>query len=424
MSDWTPLQIGEHVGIVPGFPFDSKHFDDEEGTPLIRIRDLMAGETETNYNGRYDKTFLVEMGDILVGMDGDFNIARWKGGTALLNQRMLKIVDRHGGKIGSAFLYYWLGPFLIEVNNRTAATTVKHLSTYDISNAWIDAPPLPQQRKIAKILTTVDNLIEKTEALIAKYQAIKQGMMHDLFTRGVDEHGHLRPPYDEAPELYKESELGWIPKEWEVEAIESSQIELIDGDRGENYPKQDDFHDEGHCVFLNANNVTKDGFVFDSVQFITRERDECLGTGKFQRHDVVITTRGTVGNIAYYDESIPFADMRVNSGMIILRNNDVSMSSEFLYQSYRNYLFRREYERVVSGSAQPQLPARDLKKFRIVKPKQQEQALISERVNSIGRRLCAERHSLLKTKTLKTGLMQDLLTGKVRVKVDEGVADV
>ena len=83
----------------------------------------------------------------------------------------------------------------------------------------ITCPPLPEQRKIAKILTTVDNLIEKTEALIAKYQSVKQGLMQDLFTRGLDQHGHLRPPYAEAPELYNKSELGWIPREWEVEQM-------------------------------------------------------------------------------------------------------------------------------------------------------------------------------------------------------------
>ncbi len=76
-------------------------------------------------------------------------------------------------------------------------------------------PPLPQQRKIARILTTLDNVIAQTEALIAKYQAIKQGLMHDIFTRGVDATGKLRPPQSEAPELYKQSDLGWIPKEWE-----------------------------------------------------------------------------------------------------------------------------------------------------------------------------------------------------------------
>jgi type I restriction enzyme, S subunit len=80
-------------------------------------------------------------------------------------------------------------------------------------------PTSPEQRRIARILTTLDNLIEKTEALIAKYQAIKQGMMRDLFTRGVDEHGHLRPSYAEAADLYKPSELGRIPKEWGVKSL-------------------------------------------------------------------------------------------------------------------------------------------------------------------------------------------------------------
>ncbi len=77
-------------------------------------------------------------------------------------------------------------------------------------------PPLPEQRKIAHILTTVDDLIDRTEALIAKLRAIKQGLMHDLMTRGVDEHGQLRPPREEAPELYKELAVGWVPREWQI----------------------------------------------------------------------------------------------------------------------------------------------------------------------------------------------------------------
>jgi type I restriction enzyme S subunit len=83
----------------------------------------------------------------------------------------------------------------------------------------VDVPPLPEQRKIDRILTRLDNLIEKTEALITKYQAIKKGMMHDLFTRGVAEHGHLRPSHAEAPDLYKLSELGQIPASWCVQSL-------------------------------------------------------------------------------------------------------------------------------------------------------------------------------------------------------------
>jgi len=86
--------------------------------------------------------------------------------------------------------------------------------------AFIHPTSLAEQRKIARILSTVDEVIEKTEAAIAKYKAIKAGMMRDLFTRGIDlKTGKLRPSYEEAPELYKESELGWVPKEWEVVRI-------------------------------------------------------------------------------------------------------------------------------------------------------------------------------------------------------------
>ena len=84
----------------------------------------------------------------------------------------------------------------------------------------IARPPLPEQRKIARILSTVDDLIERTEALIAKYRAIKQGLMHDLLTRGVDASGRLRPPREEAPGLYRESAVGWVPREWEVKRLQ------------------------------------------------------------------------------------------------------------------------------------------------------------------------------------------------------------
>ena len=100
-------------------------------------------------------------------------------------------------------------------------TGMINLKVSDYLKHLVDTPPLPQQRRIAEILSTVDEAIEQTEALIAKYQQIKTGLMHDLFTRGVTPDGHLRPTYEQAPHLYKESPLGWIPKEWEVKRLDS-----------------------------------------------------------------------------------------------------------------------------------------------------------------------------------------------------------
>ena len=100
-----------------------------------------------------------------------------------------------------------------------------HASTNQEIEAEIrqrSCPRLPEQRKIARILSTVDDLIERTEALIAKYRAIKQGLMHDLLTRGVDASGRLRPPREEAPGLYRESAVGWVPREWETKSSSRS----------------------------------------------------------------------------------------------------------------------------------------------------------------------------------------------------------
>ena len=121
----------------------------------------------------------------------------------------------------------------------------------------LDLPPKPEQRKIARILTTLDNLIEKTEALIAKYQSIKQGMMHDLFTRGVDESARLRPTHEQAPDLYKQSELGWIPKEWDITTV-GAELNAIEAGKSPNCPDQPAPYGEWGVLKVSA--VQPDGF--------------------------------------------------------------------------------------------------------------------------------------------------------------------
>ena len=106
----------------------------------------------------------------------------------------------------------------------------------------------------------------------------------------------------------------------EITSFKEAPLEMIDGDRGKNYPKQDEFTEDGFCLFLNAKNVTDNGFNFETKMFISQEKDEILKKGKLQRGDVILTTRGTVGNVAFYSENIPFDNIRINSGMLILRS--------------------------------------------------------------------------------------------------------
>ena len=108
--------------------------------------------------------------------------------------------------------------------------------------------------------------------------------------------------------------------------------EIIDGDRGKNYPQQQEFLDEGYCLFLNTGNVTASGFSFESNQYISKEKCDLLRKGKLQRRDIVYTTRGTVGNAAFYADSVPYEHIRINSGMVIIRPNEDVVCTEFLYQ--------------------------------------------------------------------------------------------
>jgi type I restriction enzyme S subunit len=165
--------------------------------------------------------------------------------------------------------------------------------------------------------------------------------------------------------------------EWNECQFEIAPIEIEDGDRGINYPKSNEFTTTGHCIFLNTGNVTQTGFNFSKIDFISHKRDALLRKGKLQRHDVILTTRGTVGNVAYYDETIPFEHIRINSGMVILRSDQSILNSRYLYLFLRSQLFSSQVDSLRTGSAQPQLPIRDIKKVRIRYPDLSEQRAIA-----------------------------------------------
>ena len=143
---------------------------------------------------------------------------------------------------------------------------------------------------------------------------------------------------------------------------------IIDGDRGKNYPKQNEFYENEYCLFLDASNVTSDGFVFESTHFITKEKDELLRNGRLQRGDIVYTTRGTVGNAAYYCDSVPYDAVRINSGMVILRCKRDLVDEIFLYHVLKSDYYRPYFKSFCTGSAQPQLPIRNFSKIEMEVP--------------------------------------------------------
>jgi len=181
--------------------------------------------------------------------------------------------------------------------------------------------------------------------------------------------------------------------------------EIIDGDRGLNYPTASEFLKEGYCLFLNAKNVTSTGFNFDNCMFITKEKDTILRKGKLTRGDVVLTTRGTVGNLAFYNEDIQYDNIRINSGMVILRMKQHIVDEVYFIEQFKMQLDGIK-NKISSGSAQPQLPISTMNKIQVILPSILKQKEFSTFVQQVDKLKFVVQQSLDETQKLFDSLMQ------------------
>ena len=181
--------------------------------------------------------------------------------------------------------------------------------------------------------------------------------------------------------------------------IKDANVQLIDGDRGTNYPEKSDFHQNGFCLFLDASNITDSGFDFESTHFISKLKDAQLKNGKLRRYDIVLMTRGSVGNVALYDDDIRYENIRINSGMLILRCENRSNAEKLLYL-FRSKLIKTQISNLQSGSIQKQLPVVALKMLKI--PKKWERSNVSilqalDKKITLNKQINAELEALAKT---------------------------
>ena len=289
--------------------------------------------------------------------------------------------------------------------------TRSKLNLSDLKEIEINFPPLPQQRKIAKILSTCDEVIGKTEAAIAKYQSIKQGMMHDLFTRGIDiKTGKLRPKQEEAPELYKESDLGWIPKEWDVKKLEELTSLVTDGAHFSPTPQ------EKGLPIGNVKDMRNSTFNYEDCTKILPEVFELLVRQNCspRNGDVLLSKDGTVGKVIHFKDPNKIVLL---SSIAILRVNNL-ITSNYLAWILRSEYFDKALFGLLSGSALKRITLKDINKIRVPYSKViEEQEALAKRLDLIDSKIELEQITLNKHKKIKSGLMQDLLSGNKMVTV-------
>jgi type I restriction enzyme S subunit len=327
-----------------------------------------------------------------------------------INQDLRALIPKK--EVNTTYLLYLLQLAKDKIEAKGVGSTVKGISIKDLlSVRLIHNSCSGTQNKIAKILTTLDNVIEKTEAAIAKYEAIKQGMMHDLFTRGIGKDGQLRPRYEDAPELYKKSDLGWIPKDWEVKAIEylcnqkpSYGINAPAVDLNSNYPN-----------YLRITDIDQYGAYSETGR---KSVNHPLSSNYLLKEgDIVFARTGaTVGKSYLY---APEDGVLVYAGFLIKVSPDKYRLNYKLLKFYSETSVYKNWIITMSQrSGQPGVNGAEYGKLPLPTSKIEEQNAIVERLLSIHNKIKKEVKALSKQTQLKQGLMQDLLTGKVPVKAD------
>ncbi len=269
---------------------------------------------------------------------------------------------------------------------------------------------LSEQKSISTIIDSIDQTIEETEALIHKYQQIKQGLTHDLFTRGVTPDGKLRPPREQAPELYKETSIGWIPIDWDFVTIGNCTKSWAMGPRF----SADEYNAYGNVATLRTTDIDQEGYVTYSTMPIANLKLDGYRNHILKQNDFVITRSGTCGLCAVFKKfPIPVLP---GAFLIRFRFNE-SLSEEYLKNYLNSECGKQLVDRVAEGGVQKNLRGTSLCKIEFPRPKFEEQKRINIRLTTFDKLITDELKNKRKLLKQKSGLMQDLLTGKVRVKV-------
>ena len=352
-------------------------------------------------------------GTIFVSMYGTIGLTKIAAVEMAGNQALCALVPPFA--CNSDYLHHHLEYIRPHWLKHSGQTTQANINGATVRAHEVPLPSFSEQRAIAQILDTLDTAIHETEAIIAKLKAVKQGLLRDLLTRGIDDNGELRPPQSEVPHLYKQSPLGWIPKEWEE--ISLGDIARRSGGLLQTGPFGSQLHAheytvEGIPVVMPQDMV--DGEVSaEQIARITERKATALARHRLKPNDVVFSRRGDLSRCVAIDERQ--AGWVCGTGCLLARLPASEVNAHWLALVYQQPVTQSQVMGRAVGSTMANLNTSILAAISIARPTVTEQNEIAKRIVSTSLRIRTEERTLQKLRLEKAGLMDDLLTGRVRV---------
>ena len=376
------VRLGDVCDFLGGFPFDSKKFtDDKKQTPLLRIRDVLRGYTTTYTSEEFDRKYLVSDGDMLIGMDGDFNIGIWRGGSALLNQRVCKVTC-DDIKIDSRYVFFLLKTHLLKIWDKTTYSTVKHLSIKTLQNLTLPLPSLEEQKCIAAALDKMSSVIAKRKRQIALLDEAAKSLFVEMFGDPVEN-----------------------PMGWEVDVLKELSTKIGSGStpKGGNQS-----YVESGISFIRSLNVYNNLFKIKDLAHITPEQAKKLDNVTLQKDDVLINITGAsvARSCIVPDDVLP---ARVNQHVSIIR-----CIVQKLNPVYLNYLLTDgNYQHILlsvgeaGGATREAITKSQLESLKIPLPPLDLQNLFAARIEALEAQRASCERGLKQMETAFAAMMQE-----------------
>ena len=347
-----------------GYAFDSAKFSDSQGVPLIRIRDVVRGFSETFTTEECGEEYIVNDGDMLIGMDGEFNIAHWKGGKAYLNQRVCRLIPSN--EVDALYLYYFMPKALKAIEDKTPFVTVKHLSAKELNKVIVPVPLMDEQKKIANSLKKVDELISLRKEQLAKLDQLVKSRFIELFGDGHD---------GKAPTKM----LGSICK----------------FQQGTQIPVEEQFEEQisGYKRFLRIIDYTQAPQPPRYVNVNGKEVDE--------KSVVIVRYGATAGFVGRGYQGI------LANNLFEIMPDETILSKDFLFLALKYGTFEEEVHAKAFGAAMPALSFSMMNDIPVVVPATEQQQQFVSFVKQTDKSKRAIQQSLDKLELLKKSLMQE-----------------
>lgn len=442
-EDWEVKRLGDSVDILRGGsprPIENYLTTNADGINWIKIGDVKPND---KYIRKTEEKIIpegksrsreVKKGDFILSNSMSFGRPYILAIDGCIHDGWLTI-QKYAETFDKEFLYYLLGSD--EVFNQyvqmAAGSSVQNLNKDKVADLQLKIPPLPEQQRIAKALSDVDALISTTEKLIQKKKNIKQGTMQNLLTGKkrlpgfgdkqtdlfVPNGTHTKEVKDVSPEQIrlsakmKQTELGEIPEDWEVKNINKECI--IKARIGWQGLKSTEYLDSGDYILVTGTDFDSGFINWNSCSYVTKWRFDQDKNIQIKRGDVLITKDGTIGKVAFLNE-IPMQGT-LNSGVFVIRpKNHDKIDSVFLSLIFKSFWFDSFLEQITSGSTIVHLYQKDFVKFNFPLPSKEEQNAIANVLSSMDKEIETLNTKLEKYRNLKAAMMQQLLTGKIRLK--------